>query len=467
MRRFTDKVDSAKLMIPSRNLKHMKISSAKNITGEISLPGDKSISHRAAIFSALAEGKTRIDNFASSEDCSSTIVCLENLGIKIDRKGSMVEIIGVGKNGFQKSSVPLDCGNSGTTVRLLTGVLSGQNFDSQLIGDESLSIRPMKRVIAPISQMGVHIESTSNCLPMTVHGKSSLKAIEYILPVASAQVKSCVLLAGLYADGITTVKSPISNKPLANSRNHTELMLKYLGADLTERFIEIDEGFVHEVAISGDSKLSARDLVVPSDISSAAFFIVAAACLDGSDVLIRNVGLNPTRAAIIDVLKGFGASIEIANAREACGETVADLRVLGSASFVSNAAPNIVSGDVIANLIDEIPVLAVFGSQMSNGLEIRNAGELRVKESDRISTVVENLRRMGAKVEEFPDGLKVERSDLKGAKVDSFGDHRIAMAFAIAGLLADGETEILNHECAAVSFPEFFNVLEKTVNRAG
>jgi 3-phosphoshikimate 1-carboxyvinyltransferase len=437
----------------------MKISPAKTLNGEITLPGDKSISHRAALFSAIAGGTARIENFASSEDCGSTLNCLSSLGVEILRDDSNLQIKGAGKNGFSEPVQALDCGNSGTTVRLLSGILAGQRFDSVLTGDASLSARPMKRIIEPLTQMSVSIESTDNFLPMTIHGRNPLKAISYELPVASAQVKSCILLAGLYGNGKTIVRSPNSTRPVPNSRNHTELMLRYLGAEIEEKFIETENGFVHEVSIDGNSNLSARDLIIPSDISSAAFFMVAAACLNNSHIVVKNVGLNPTRAAVIEVLKRFGAKIEIGNERDACGEIVGDLRILGSARFVSNSESNILSGDVIANLIDEIPILAVFGTQLPHGLEIRNAEELRVKESDRISSVVENLRRMNAEVEEFPDGFRVGRSKLKGATVDSFGDHRIAMAFAVAGLFAEGETEILNHDCAAVSFPEFFDAV--------
>ncbi len=441
----------------------MKIKPANYLQGKINLPGDKSISHRAALFSALADGETKIENFASSEDCTSTLNCLKDLGVEIERENSTVFIKGVGKNGFTKPENELDCGNSGTTVRLISGILAGQNFDSILIGDESLSKRPMKRVIEPLSQMNAKIESNDNLLPMKIYGENPLRSITYKMPVASAQVKSCILLAGLNADGITKVQSPNSKNQSATSRNHTELMLKYLGADISENFIETDEGFVHEVSIDGNSKLVAKDLNVPSDISSAAFFLVGAACLENSEIVLQNVGLNPTRAAIIEVLRQFGAAIEIINQREACGEIVGDLRVIGNSGFTPNADSNIISGEVIANLIDEIPVLAVFGTQIEGGLEIRNAEELRVKESDRIAATVENLRRMNADVEEFSDGLRVGKSNLKAAKINSFGDHRISMAFAIAGLFATGETEIINHECAAVSFPEFFDVLAKIV----
>lgn len=441
----------------------MKIKPANYLQGNIKLPGDKSISHRAALFSALATGETKIENFASSEDCRSTLNCLKDLGVEILRENSTVFIKGVGKNGFSKPEKELDCGNSGTTVRLISGILAGQAFDSTLFGDESLSKRPMKRVIEPLSQMNAKIESNENLLPMKIHGRNPLKAITYKMPVASAQVKSCILLAGFNADGITKVRSPKSKVQSATSRNHTELMLKYLGASIEEKFIETDESFIHEVAIDGNSKLIAKDLNVPSDISSAAFFLVGAACLENSELLLQNVGLNPTRAAVIEVLQKFGAAIEILDKREANGELVGNLRVIGKGSFTPNAGSNIISGEIIANLIDEIPILAVFGTQLEGGLEIRNAEELRVKESDRIAATVENLRRMNADVEEFADGLRVGKSNLKGAKIDSFGDHRIAMAFAVAALLATGETEIINPECAAVSFPEFFACLAEVV----
>ncbi len=437
----------------------MKINSADSLKGNVSLPGDKSISHRAAIFAALAEGETRIENFASSADCASTLDCLSNLGVEIRRENSTIYIKGVGKFGFKKSSEPLDCGNSGTTMRLLAGVLAGQNFDSVLIGDASLSQRPMKRIIAPLELLGAKVEAEDFHAPLKIFGRNPLQSIAYQMPVASAQVKSCVLLAGLNASGESKVLNPNSAFQTPNSRNHTELMLKYLGATIESRFIETENGFVEEISIDGDSKLTAKDLNVPSDISSAAFFLVGASCLENSEIVLENVGLNPTRTAILEVLQRFGANIEILNQTETCNEIVGDLRVRGQRNLSAQSESRLVSGDIIANLIDEIPVLAVFGTQIEGGLEIRGAGELRVKESDRIAAIVENLRRMNATVEEFPDGFKVEKSALKGAKIDSFGDHRIAMAFAIAGLLADGETEIGGAEHAGVSFPEFFDVL--------
>lgn len=425
----------------------MIIQPARNLRGVIELPGDKSISHRSAIFSAMAVGETRISNFATSADCASTLACLEKLGVGIVRNGSEITVKGVGKNGFAKPLTELDCGNSGTTMRLLSGVLAGQHFDSVLTGDESLSKRPMKRVIEPLHSMNAEIEAAENHAPLKIHGKNPLRAAVHELKVASAQIKSCLLLAGLYADGETSVIEK------TQTRDHTERMLRWLGADLREEGLEGGK----KLTISGRATLTARDINVPADISSAAFFLVAAACLPGSEIVLPNVGLNPSRMAVIDVLHRFGADIAISEKREVCNEPVATLTVKGG--LRQTAVSNLLDGPVIANLIDEIPILAIFGTQLENGIEIRGAAELRIKESDRISAVVENLKRMNADVEEFPDGFRIGRSELKGAVVDSFGDHRIAMAFAIAGLFADGKTEINGAECAAVSFPEFFEVL--------
>jgi 3-phosphoshikimate 1-carboxyvinyltransferase len=423
----------------------MKIQPATNLRGTINLPGDKSISHRAALFSAMANGETRIENFATSADCASTLSCLEQLGVEIRRENSTVFVKGVGKKGFQRPENPLDCGNSGTTMRLLSGILAGQNFDSTLIGDESLSLRPMKRVIEPLSQMNARIESTENHAPLKIFGKNPLKAISFEPKVASAQVKSCVILAGLNSDGKTSVLEKMT------TRDHTERMLRWFGVD-----VEISGDLI---TVSGDAELTARDLLVPSDVSSAAFFLVAAACLKGSEILLPNIGLNPSRYAVVEVLSSFGAEIEVLNEKEIGNEPIGDLLVRGNGNLQSKLSSNILRGEIIANLIDEIPILAVFGTQIEGGLEIREASELRVKESDRIKSVVENLQKMGAEIEEFEDGFRVGKSNLKGASVDSFGDHRIAMAFAVAALFAEGETEITNAECAAVSFPAFFETL--------
>lgn len=429
----------------------MKIQPATNLRGTINLPGDKSISHRAALFSAMAQGETRIENFATSADCASTLSCLAQLGVEIRRENSTVFVKGVGKTGFKGAKSALDCGNSGTTMRLLAGILAGQGFDSVLTGDESLSVRPMKRVIEPLSQMDACIEATENHAPLKIFGKNPLKAISFEAKIASAQVKSCVLLAGLNSGGKTSVleKTP--------TRDHTERMLRWFGVDVEET--ERENGKL--ITVSGAANLTAKDLLVPSDVSSAAFFLVAAACLKGSEIILPNVGLNPTRNAIVEVLKDFGAEIEVLNLKEIGNEPIGDLLVRGgSGNLQSKLDSNVLRGKIIANLIDEIPILAVFGTQIEGGLEIREASELRVKESDRIKSVVENLRKMNARVEEFEDGFKVEKSELKGAGVESFGDHRIAMAFAVAALFATGETEITDAGCAAVSFPAFFEILE-------
>lgn len=431
----------------------MKIRRAESINGIITLPGDKSISHRVAMIAAMAVGETRMDNFARSVDCTSTLECFEALGVEIRREGDTVFVKGVGKTGFARPSVPLDCGNSGTTMRLFAGILAGQDFESILTGDESLRKRPMKRVIEPLELMGAVIDSNDGNAPLTISGKPPLRAIEYELPVASAQIKSCVLLAGLNSDGKTSVTETVQ------TRDHTERMLRWFGADVV---IDTSEAG-SSITVSGDAVLTARDFVIPSDISSAAFFMAAAACLKGSDVTLTNVGFNPSRRAIYDVLQGLGANIEILETKDECNEPVATLRIRGGLRPDEKLSTPVLSGSIIANLIDEIPVLAILGTQLEDGIEIRDAAELRVKESDRIAAIVENLKRMGANITESADGLRVERSDLKGAVVNSFGDHRIAMAFAIAGLLADGETDIRGAECAGISFPGFFETLAAVV----
>lgn len=429
----------------------MKVSQTNKVVGTINLPGDKSISHRAAMFAAIAEGTSRISNFASSADCWSTVGCLRSLGVKIEGEGGEITVHGVGKTGLSASSEPLDCGNSGTTMRLISGILAGQSFSSTLIGDESLSGRPMKRIIGPLTEMGAGLEAVDGHAPLTINGVNPLKPLKFEMPVASAQLKSCVLLAGLNADGETSVTEPVA------TRDHTERMLRGFGVDVREVF-----GNGKTVTVSGDSRLTATDIQVPSDVSSAAFFLVAASCLPGSRIEMPGVGLNPTRTGIIDVLRRFGASIETADEIVSGGEPIGTLVVKGGAKLGSEN--NRVDGAIVANLIDEVPILAVFGTQTESGIEIRDAGELRIKESDRIAAVVGNLRLMGADVEEFEDGLRVGPSKLKGAVIETFHDHRIAMAFAIAGLFAEGETEICGAECAAVSFPEFFDVLSSVSN---
>lgn len=429
----------------------MKVKKARLIRGEIALPGDKSISHRAAMLASISEGTCRLENFSQSADCLSTLRCLEALGVEIEKVNSSIFIKGVGKDGLKVSNKPLDCGNSGTTARLLSGILAGQTFESILIGDGSLSKRPMERIIEPLKQMGVFIESNANRLPLKIRGKRPLAPISFQMRIASAQVKSCVLLAGLFADGKTTVYEVVSDegKPI-KTRDHTERMLEYFGAK-TERD---DRSF----SVYGASVLKARDFKIPCDISAAAFFLVAAYCLEGSRIKLPNVGINPTRKAIIEVLREIGAEISIKNQNEECGEPVADLYMNSNSSQKNHFIT--LKKELTASLIDELPVFAILGTQIA-GLEVRNASELRVKESDRIALIVENLRRMEAEVEELRDGFRVYNSRLKATRIETAGDHRIAMAFTIAGLLAEGETIIDDADCVSVSFPNFFDVLKQ------
>lgn len=433
----------------------MQVFPAKTVCGEVILPGDKSISHRTAMICSMAEGDSEIDNYSQSADCASTLECLRGLGVKIERAGRKVLIKGVGKQGFSVPVGPLNCGNSGTTMRLIAGILAGQNFESELNGDESLTGRPMKRIIGPLEKMGAAIGSRNGLPPLLVAGRDPLMPVEHKLEVASAQVKSCILLAGLNAAGETTVIEPVP------TRDHTERMLSYLGCGIQISQAENER----RISISGKSRISSGHISVPADISAAAFFLTAAACLPGSQLLIRNVGLNPTRSAILDVLCDLGADITISGRRDVCNEPIGDIVVRGRALSDTGKETRVISGKIISNLIDELPILAVFGTQLAGGLEVRDAEELRIKESDRIAAVVENLRRMNSEVEEFPDGFRVSRSALVGANVDSMGDHRIAMSFSVAALFAKGPTTIENAECAAVSFPDFFPVLESVSER--
>lgn len=428
----------------------MRIRKIEKLAGNLKLPGDKSISHRAAILSAIAEGRSEIRNFSSSADCASTLRCIEMLGAKVDRDGDRVIIEGRGDRGLIMPEGELDCGNSGTTMRLLAGILAGQPFKSVLCGDESLSRRPMLRIIEPLERMGAKIEATDNHPPLQISGQRPLSSIDYVLPVASAQVKSAVLLAGLFAAGRTTVIETIP------TRDHTERMLPIFGAQIEST---VSDG-ARRISVSGGG-LKAASINVPADISSAAFFLVGAICLPGSELYIENVGLNPTRTAILDVLESTGGKISIEGRRLEGGEPVGSLRVSGGLKAAKTNQTLRLSGKIIANLIDEVPILAVLGTQLHEGIEIREARELRYKESDRIDAVCKGLRAMGAAVEEFDDGLRIYHSNLLGARIDARGDHRIAMAFAIAGLLADGETVIDGAESAAVSFPDFFDCLQK------
>ena len=442
----------------------MKIKPAKTLKGEVRVPGDKSISHRAAFLASMANGITRIENYSASVDCASTLNCLRELDVKVSHKDSAVRIYGVGKTGFRPSTKSLDCGNSGTTFRLLTGLLSGQDFDSILIGDASLRTRPMNRIIKPLRSMGVSINSNNGMPPLKISGKNPLTPIIYEMPVASAQLKSALILAGLNAKSKTIIKSAPQKRKLHSSRDHTELMLKHLDAELDEEFIRVGSRFQHRITVEASAELKAKDIEIPGDISAASFFLGAASCLNRSEIVIRNVGLNPTRIAVIDILKNMGASIQVSNKRENCCELLGDLRIKGKGGFRKEVS-NKINGEMIANLIDEIPLLAVLGTKLHSGLEIRDAKELRVKESDRISAIVTNLKLMNAKIEEFSDGFFVKKSKLTGAEVDSFGDHRIAMALAIAGLFAEGETKIKGADCVEVSFPKFFDELQKVVKQ--
>lgn len=423
----------------------MKIFPAKSIKGQLILPGDKSISHRTALIASIAEGKSEIEGFATSKDCHSTLNCLRDLGISIEETNNKLIINGVKKNGLSKANQPLDAENSGSTMRMLSGILAGQPFTTEITGDQSLCRRPMKRIVTPLRQMGANIEATNNDFaPLRISG-GNLKAIKYDMPVASAQVKSCVLFAGLFAEGNTTVCEP------APTRNHTELMLTDFGAKITSE--------ANCITISGDSILQAQHYYVPGDISSAAFLIAATLLLPNSELLLSSVGINPTRRAILDILIELGANIQFVNQRIQHGEAISDL-LIKSSELVSNDNNRILKGNIIANIIDEIPILSILATQVKNGLIIREANELRVKESDRIRAIVDNLRAMKVEVEEYSDGFAIAgQQQLIGTTIDSMNDHRIAMCFTIAGLIAKGETEIINSECVDVSFPGFFNKL--------
>ena len=418
---------------------------ARNLAGAIRLPGDKSISHRYAMLAALASGRTRLSNFATGADCASTLGCVEALGCRVKRDGSTVEIDGLGP-ALHPPERPLDCGNSGSTIRMLSGILAGQGFCSRMVGDGSLSRRPMQRVIEPLTQMGARIESSSGRPPLTITG-GSLQGISYKLPVASAQVKTCLLFAGLLAEGETHIEEPL------RTRDHGELALRAFGA-------EVSRGR-NSAAIAGGQKLSPIDASIPGDISSAAFFLCAAALFPESNLVIDDLLLNPTRAAILDVLAAMGVRAAMLKAEERHGEIVGSIAVQpGSLRGAS------IAGAQSALLIDELPVLAAIAPYSRDGVEVRDARELRVKESDRIAAVARNLRAMGAEVEEKEDGLRVPGGQaLHGAEIDSMGDHRIAMAFAVAALRARGDTVIRGAEAARISFPAFFTTLEGLLQR--
>jgi len=428
------------------------ISPGGSVSGIVELPGDKSISHRYAILAAMAEGRSGIANYSTAVDCRSTLRCLERLGVevKIGRERD-VQITGMGLAGLQVPKRALDAENSGSTMRMLAGVLAGQPFPSTLTGDSSLRRRPMRRVIEPLRQMGAEISSRDgDVAPLEIRG-GKLRAIDYALPVPSAQVKSAILLAGMFADGVTSVREAV------RTRDHTELALREFGAR-----VEVTKGALR---IHSGPKLEARQLVVPGDLSAAVFLIAAALMLTKSALVIHNVGLNPTRARVLDFLISMGAEIRVAAVESRHSELVGDISVRHAA-----LAGGQISAAQVAEMIDELPMLLALGPFTEKGIEIHDAKELRVKESDRIATLAEGLRRMGARVEEFPDGMRVagrSAGKLRGAKVDPEGDHRIAMALSIAALGADGDTVIHDAACVAVSFPDFFEVVDRLRGKKG
>lgn len=421
---------------------------ARNVLGALRLPGDKSISHRYGMLAAFAEGTSRFSNFSTGADCASTLRCMEALGASVQKsEDGVVEVTGVGGRATPAGE-PLDCGNSGSTMRMISGLLAPQEGRFTLVGDASLSRRPMERIRKPLSEMGARLTLTDGHAPVTIEG-APLRAIDYTTPVPSAQVKTCVLLAGLQTEGTTTVHESV------RTRDHSELALRAFGAELTRTH--------HSVSIAGPQKLHAIEANVPGDISSAAFFLCAASLFSGSSLVLDSLGLNPTRATLLDVLTALGANIAVLNLEEKNAELVGTVQVSAPAAGLGSTA---ITGALAAQLIDELPVLAAIGPYTSGGIRIRDAKELRVKESDRIALVVKNLRAMGAEVIEFEDGMDVPGGQtLHGATIDAGGDHRIAMAFSVAALRAEGETLIQGAESAAISFPEFFDLLDQVAER--
>lgn len=436
------------------------IQPARFLTGGLSVPGDKSISHRFAILAALAEGTSEIRNYSPAADCASTLACLERLGVQTDSvaegepSSRVLRIHGAGLHGWKQPRGTLEAGNSGTTIRLLSGALAGQRFASSITGDDSLRRRPMHRVIKPLREMGAHIAAhNEGYAPLEFTG-AALHPIEYSPPMASAQVKSAVLLAGLFATGATAVIEPV------RTRDHSEIALTEFGVSLRRNGTRIE--------VTGQARLQPRSLIVPGDLSSAVFFIAAASILPGSKLLIAGVGLNPTRSAILDTLAQMGASIRVTHVEERNGELVGELEVAAPQTPLRGGK---IGGNEVARLIDELPMLAALAPYTQDGIEIREAQELRVKESDRITVLAENLRRLGARVKEYPDGMRIGGRNesggagLKGAEVDPQGDHRLAMALAIAALGAEGETTLCGSECVGVSYPQFFEDLESVLKR--
>lgn len=427
----------------------MELCGITGLKGTVSVPGDKSISHRGIMFGSIADGTTEIHNFLPGADCLATIRCFRALGIEIEQEGSTVTVHGKGLHGLSAPSHILDVGNSGTTTRLLSGILVGQPFESKLSGDESLNSRPMKRIIDPLTQMGADISSIlhNGCAPLYI-APSRLHGIHYDSPVASAQVKSCILLAGLYGNGETSVTEP------GLSRNHTELMLKEFGADI--RSVHDLDCSRTTAIIQPGRELHGQKLTVPGDISSAAYFIAAGLIVPDSEIRITNVGINPTRAGILKVCEDMGARIELSNERTEGGEKIADITVR-----TSRLHGTVIEGDIIPALIDEIPVIAVMAAVAEGTTVIRDAAELKVKETDRIETVTDNLKAMGCDVTPTEDGMIINGGKLKGASIHTLLDHRIAMAFSIAALAAEGRTRILDSKCVDVSYPAFYDTFEE------
>lgn len=421
----------------------MTFQKISKLWGEVTVPGDKSISHRAVMFGALAKGRTEIKGFLRGADCLSTISCFRQLGISIEEDADRILVEGKGLHGLNAPADVLNTGNSGTTTRLIAGILAGQKFTSVLNGDTSIQKRPMRRIMTPLSQMGASIRSLrgNDCAPLEIAG-SSLHGISYLSPVASAQVKSAVLLAGLYADGATSVTEP------AVSRNHTELMLKSFGADVKT------EGLT--ATIQPEPSLHGMDILIPGDISSAAYFIAAGCLVPNTEILIHNVGINPTRDGILRIAKEMGADITLLNEKNT-GEPVADLLVRSSS--LHGVA---ISGEIIPTLIDELPVIAVMAAAAEGTTTIRDAAELKVKESDRIAVMTENLSAMGCDITATEDGMIINGGKpLHGAVINSHLDHRIAMSFAVAAMIAEGETEIKDADCVKISYPDFFHDMKK------
>ena len=419
----------------------------RNVSGALRMPGDKSISHRYAMLAGVARGKSRFENFSTGQDCASTLRCLQDLGCTITRDGAAVEVEAL--DGWKDPAAPLDCGNSGSTMRMLAGLLAGRGVTCEMVGDGSLMKRPMARIVEPLRKMGAEIAAGDSGKPPVRIAKSNgaLRSIDYEPPTPSAQVKSSLLFAGLFAEGTTTVRERV------HTRDHGELALRAFGARV--------ERTKDSVSIAGGQSLSAINAYVPGDVSSAAFFFAASALFPDSNLVLEGVGMNPTRAAILDVLTSFGAHVSVLNLEEQQAELIGTVKVTGGTLRGGK-----ISGAFSAQMIDELPLLAAIAPYTKEGIEIRDARELRVKESDRIAITAENLRRMGAEVEEFEDGMRVRgNSTLHGAELDSHGDHRIGMAFAIAGLRAQGDTLIRNADAVAVSFPEFWDYLDRVTGR--